>query len=120
MGNGHSSGRALERASATADRMSPLLQKAERNEVLQPIEADLLRETGGASIEWYGRAATALYRAYSLARKLTGAKTQEAEVILPSISCATPANTALLAGLTTRFADVDPNTGMPTLANVQE
>ena len=100
--------------------MSPLLQKAETNEILQPVEADLLRETGGVAIEWYGRAATALYRAYSVARKVGGTKTGEAEVILPSISCATPANTALLAGLTPRFADVDPHTGMPTLRSVQE
>ncbi|HME35183.1 MAG TPA: DegT/DnrJ/EryC1/StrS family aminotransferase [Candidatus Sulfotelmatobacter sp.] len=100
--------------------MSSLLQKAETSEILQPVEADLLRETGGAAIEWYGRAATALYRAYGAARKLAGAKVQEAEVILPSISCATPANTALLAGVTARFADVDPSTGMPTLESIQE
>lgn len=100
--------------------MSPSLQEAETNEILQPVEADLLRETGGTTIEWYGRAATALYRAYSVARKVGGTKTGEAEVILPSISCATPANTALLAGLTPRFADVDPHTGMPTLRSVQE
>jgi len=42
------------------------------------------------------------------------------EVILPAISCATPANAALLARITPRFADVDPATGMPTLANIQE
>jgi len=97
-----------------------MLQKAERNEILQPVEADLLRETGGAAVEWYGRAATALYRAYSVARNLAGAKTAKAEVILPSISCATPANTALLAGITPRFADVNLNTGMPTLESIQE
>ena len=100
--------------------MSSLLQKAETNEILQPVEADLLRETGGTAIEWYGRAATALYRAYSVARKLAGAKAHQAEVILPSISCATPANAALLAGVTPRFADVNPRTGMPTLESIQE
>jgi len=100
--------------------MNPLLQTPETSEILQPVEADLLRQTGGTAIEWYGRAATALYRAYSVARKLATAKTQEAEVILPSISCATPANTALLAGLTLRFADVDPHSGMPTLQSVQQ
>jgi dTDP-4-amino-4,6-dideoxygalactose transaminase len=99
--------------------MNSLLQKAEL-EILQPVEADLLRDTGGASIEWYGRAATALYRAYFLARKLVGAKPQEAEVILPSISCATPANTGLLAGVRPRFADVDPRSGMPNLDSIQE
>lgn len=97
--------------------MSSLLQKAETNEILQPVGADLLRDTGGAAIEWYGRAATALYRAYTIARNLIGAK---AEVILPSISCATPANAALLAGVTPRFADADPATGLPTLKSIQQ
>jgi dTDP-4-amino-4,6-dideoxygalactose transaminase len=100
--------------------MNPLLQNTETGETLQPVEADLLHETGGAAIEWYGRAATALYRAYTIARKVAGAKSSEVEVILPSISCATPANAALLAGVTPRFADVDPNTGMPTLQSIQE
>jgi len=99
--------------------MSSLLQKAEMHEILQPVEADLLHETGGAAIEWYGRAATALYRAYTVARKLAGAKAREADVILPSISCATPANAALLAEVTPRFADIDPATGMPTLQTIQ-
>jgi dTDP-4-amino-4,6-dideoxygalactose transaminase len=100
--------------------MSSLVQKAETNEILLPVEADLLRETGGTAIEWCGRAATALYRAYSVARKGTDARTKDAEVILPSISCATPANAALLAAVKPRFADVDPNTGMPTLRSIQE
>ena len=99
--------------------MSSLLQQSETSQILQPVEADLLRETGGVAIEWYGRAATALDRAYSVARKSVGAKAQEGEVILPSISCATPANAALLAGVTPRFADVDPHSGMPTLENIQ-
>jgi dTDP-4-amino-4,6-dideoxygalactose transaminase len=96
------------------------LQRAAISEVLQPIETDLLRETGGVTIEWYGRAATALYRAYTIARKLAGAGVDDAEVILPSISCATPANTAVLAGVLPRFADVDPNTGMLTLQTIQQ
>ncbi len=100
--------------------MSSLLQKAETHEILLPVEADLLRETGCAAIEWYGRAATALYRAYTIARKSAGAEAKEAEVILPAISCATPANAALLAGVTPRFADVDPHTGMPTLQHIQQ
>src|ERR1035441_3469116 len=37
-----------------------------------------------------------------------------------SISCATPANASLLAGVTPRFADIDPRTGMPTLQNIQQ
>jgi dTDP-4-amino-4,6-dideoxygalactose transaminase len=100
--------------------MTSLLQKTETNEILRPVEADLLRDTGGAAIEWYGRAATALYRAYSLARKMADAKEDAAEVILPSISCATPANAALLAGVAPRFADADSSTGMPTLQSIQE
>ena len=48
--------------------MKSALQRAAISEVLQPIETDLLRETGGVTIEWYGRAATALYRAYTIAR----------------------------------------------------
>ena len=109
----------LEKISATVDCMTSLAQKTEIDELLQPVEADLLRDTGGVAIEWYGRAATALYRAYTVARKLSG-KNEEIEVILPSISCATPANTALLAGVTPRFADVDPKTGMSTLESIQQ
>jgi len=97
--------------------MNPVAQKVAVDETLQPVESDLLRDTGGAAIEWYGRAATALYRAYTVAKKL--ASTDDVEVILPSISCATPANAALLAGVTPRFADIDPATGMPTLETIQ-
>ena len=100
--------------------MTSLLQNMETSEILGPVEADLLRDTGGAAIEWYGRAATALYRAYSVARKTADAKGDAAEVILPSISCATPANAALLAGVAPRFADVDLSTGMPTLQSIQD
>ena len=100
--------------------MSSLLQQSEAREILRPVEADLLRATGGTAIEWYGRAATALYRAFKVARRLADADVHEVEVILPSISCATPANAALLAGVTPRFADVDPLTGMPTLKSIQE
>jgi len=100
--------------------MSLLVGDKGKSEILRPVEADLLRDTDGRAIEWYGRAATALYRAYRIARKFAGALDQEAEVILPSISCATPANAALLAGVTPRFADVDPATGMPTLESIQQ
>jgi dTDP-4-amino-4,6-dideoxygalactose transaminase len=98
--------------------MSSIAQKSAIDEVLQPVESDLLRETSGVAIEWYGRAATALYRAYTVARELAG-RDQETEVILPAISCATPANAALLAGVTPRFADVGAITGMPTLESIQ-
>ncbi|MGC2476992.1 MAG: DegT/DnrJ/EryC1/StrS family aminotransferase [Candidatus Sulfotelmatobacter sp.] len=99
--------------------MSSLLQETETEQTLKPVEADLLRQTGGVAVQWYGRAATALYRAYQIARKLAD-NNPHAEVILPSISCATPANTALLAEVTPRFADVDAATGMPTLETIQQ
>ncbi|HEV2397068.1 MAG TPA: DegT/DnrJ/EryC1/StrS family aminotransferase [Candidatus Sulfotelmatobacter sp.] len=98
--------------------MSQLLENSATNPALRFVEADLLRSTGGAAIEWYGRAATALYRAYQIARLVAGQR-EDAEIILPSISCATPANTALLAGVTPRFADVDPLTGMLRLEDIQ-
>jgi len=99
--------------------MSTVLQRTEVEQVLQPVESDLLRATGAAAIQWYGRAATALYRAFQLARSLHG-NSSNVEVVIPSISCATPANAALLAGVKPRFADVDPETGMPTLESIQE
>lgn len=99
--------------------MIPVLQKTEIEQALQPIESELLRLTTGAAIHWYGRAATALYRAFQLAKHLHG-DAPNVEVILPSISCATPANAALLAGATPRFADVNPETGMPTIEMIQE
>lgn len=100
--------------------MSSVVAKTEMAETLQRLEADLLRETGGSAVRWYGRAATALYRAYTIARCKAGLEEHQAEVILPSISCATPANSALLAGVTPRFADVDSATGMVTLDTISE
>jgi len=47
------------------------------------VETDLLRQTGGAGIEWFGRAATALYYAYKIAQRCVRAADKEAEVILP-------------------------------------
>jgi len=41
------------------------------------------------------------------------------EVILPAIGCGSLASTALACGLAPRFADVDPATGMPGLADLQ-
>lgn len=99
--------------------MSSVLQQSETEELLQPIEMDLLRQTGGVGVNWFGRAATALYRAYQISKRLRPGD-QEVEVILPSISCATPANAALLAGVRPRFADVDPATGMLHLASIQQ
>ncbi len=104
---------------AGANDLSSLVQETETDQILQPVEADLSRQTGAAAVQWFGRAATALYRGYQIARKLVD-NDQSAEVILPSISCATPANAALLAGVTPRFADIDPATGMPTLQTIQQ
>src|SRR5215471_14186381 len=99
--------------------MSSVLEQSETKELLRPIETHLLRQTGGVGVNWFGRAATALFRAYQIAKRLrTG--DQELEVILPSISCATPANTALLAGVSPRFADVDPATGMLNLTLIED
>jgi len=98
--------------------MTPVLENAAAGDVLQAVEADLLQNTGGTAVEWYGRAGTALYRAYTIAIS-NHPKDQGAEVILPSISCATPANTALLAGAIPRFADVNSTNGMPTLEAIQ-
>lgn len=99
--------------------MSTVLQRTEVEHVLQSVESELLARTNGHTVQWYGRAATALYRAFQLGRLLHG-DAPDVEVILPSISCATPANAALLAGVTPRFADVDPESGMPTLSSIQE
>lgn len=98
--------------------MKPLPENTEASKILRSVEADLLGTTGGTTVEWYGRAATALYRAYTVARQIS-LHSEDGEVILPSISCATPANTALLAKVTPRFADVDPVTGMPSLQSIQ-
>lgn len=94
-------------------------QKPDTHEILRSAEADLLQWTGGAAVEWSGRAATALHRAYGIASRVAFGKDRYGEVILPAISCATPANAALLAGVTPRFADVDVDNGMPTLESIQ-
>ncbi len=88
-------------------------------EPLQGIERELLDKTGGQSMAWVGRGATALYYAYQVVRALN-ATTAEAEVILPSIACASLANTANLAKVIPRFADVDPNTGMLSFESIKE
>lgn len=82
-------------------------------------EAGLLEQTGGRQVLWAGRAATALQVAYEMA-KLRRLDVTQPEVIVPAMMCATAANTALLAGLTPRFADVGADTGLITLKTVQE
>ena len=84
----------------------------------QTAEQGLLKQTQGDSTFWSGRAATGLYYAYHLAKQRHPKITQP-EVIVPAMMCATAANTALIAGLTPRFADVGANTGLMTLETVQ-
>jgi dTDP-4-amino-4,6-dideoxygalactose transaminase len=85
-------------------------------EILRGVEDDLLTQTGGSAALFCGRAATALYLAYRLATK---PGERDAEVIMPAMSCSTPANTALLASCQPRFADVDAHTGLATLESIQ-
>jgi dTDP-4-amino-4,6-dideoxygalactose transaminase len=85
---------------------------------LRRAEEDLLEGTGGAGCVWIGRAATALYLAYRLARRESTADSGP-EIILPSMCCATPANVAYLAGCVPRFADVEPHTGLLSLESIQ-
>jgi len=82
-------------------------------------EAGLLAQVGGQKALWAGRAATALYVAYEMA-KARRAEISQPEEIVPAMMCATAANTAILAGITPRFADVDPKTGLITLETVRE
>lgn len=81
-------------------------------------ERGLLTQTNGESVLWAGRAATALYYAYQVAKARQPHITQP-DVIVPAMMCATAANTAHIAGLTPRFADVDPATGLITLGHIQ-
>lgn len=84
-------------------------------DVLRGVEDQLRGETGASVAIFAGRAATALYLAYLAARRPDD---EAPEVILPAISCATPANCAYLAGYRPRFADVDCRTGLVTLESV--
>jgi dTDP-4-amino-4,6-dideoxygalactose transaminase len=86
--------------------------------VLRPIEESLLDGTGHQRVFWCGRGATALFVAMKAAA-LTRGKAS-GEVILPAMSCTSPANAALLVGLRPRFADVDPRSGMATLATIRK
>lgn len=86
---------------------------------LAAIEADLLAETGARAVVWCGRAATALFWAYHLAHARR-ADVDQPEIIMPSMMCTTAAFSAELAGMTPRFADIDPQTGLITLASIQE
>ncbi|MFC1849988.1 DegT/DnrJ/EryC1/StrS family aminotransferase [candidate division CSSED10-310 bacterium] len=90
-----------------------------KTQPLKQIEKELLDQTGCVSVKWCGRAATALYWSYQLTKSIREEVSQP-EVILPAISCTTPANTAMLAGLQPRFADVHQDTGMLGLLEIQQ
>lgn len=81
-------------------------------------ERGLLEQLNGDAVFWSGRAATALYHAYQLAKKRRS-DVKQPEVIVPAVMCATAANTALISGITPRFADVGAETGLMTLETIK-
>lgn len=83
---------------------------------LEAAERDVLTHTNGSSVWWCGRGSAALL----LGLRLLAEANREGEVILPTICCPSLAYTVRLARLTPRFADVDPGTGLMTLAAAQE
>lgn len=83
------------------------------------IEKDIKEQTGASGFHWFGRAATALYVAYKAIIK-SNSHIVNPEIILPALSCATPANVALMSGLKVRFADVSLESGIITLENIKE
>lgn len=80
-------------------------------------ENGLLEQCGGHGVFWAGRAATLLYASYLLAKQKQSGEAP-AEVIVPAVMCATAANTALMAGLTPRFADINSD-GVITLETIR-
>lgn len=91
---------------------------AETPRELQFIDDELCGTCDAEAVVWSGRAATSLFLAYRAATRF-GDEIDSPEVIVPSISCATPANTAILAGCVPRFADIDPKTGLLTLESIK-
>ena len=83
------------------------------------IENDLKNQINAQEFFWFGKAATALYLAFK-AIKASYAFNENAEVILPALSCATPANAAIAAGLKVRFADVSPRNAVVNLDTIQK
>jgi dTDP-4-amino-4,6-dideoxygalactose transaminase len=84
----------------------------------QKAENGLLEQCNAHRVLWSGRAATALYHAYRLAA-LRRPAVEQPEVIVPAMMCATAANTAYIAGMKPRFADIDPDTGLMTLETLK-
>jgi len=95
------------------DRLSPTPTE------LAAIEEKELAALGGVLMVWTGRAATALQWAYRVAKHV-GSPTKTPEIIVPAISCVSPAAAVLSAGCKVRFADVDPRSGMITVDSVRE
>jgi dTDP-4-amino-4,6-dideoxygalactose transaminase len=84
---------------------------------LGAIGERFLAGTQSHAVVWCGKGATALYWAFLMAR-LRRPDVEAPEVVLPALLCPSPANAALAAGLTVRFADVDPTTGLVTAERV--
>jgi len=78
---------------------------------LRTMDAEILHETGGKKIAWFGRASEALYVACHTAVR-AGKPCETPEIILPAISCGTVATAAICAGMLPRFADVNPVSGL--------
>lgn len=87
--------------------------KLTQNDAGTALAAEQLKIlTASENVLFAGRAATGLYIALRVIRaKRTDVETPE--VILPSISCSTAANCALMAGFRVRFADAELNNALP-------
>lgn len=90
-----------------------------RKETLRYIEESLNEQINTISCYWFGRAATALYFAYKAIRA-KHPHISTPEIILPAMSCATPVNVAILAGLKVRFVDIDVDTGLMSVESIQQ
>ncbi|MBK7139343.1 MAG: DegT/DnrJ/EryC1/StrS aminotransferase family protein [Bacteroidetes bacterium] len=85
---------------------------------IEEIKQYIIESTNSDDLIFTGRAATAFLIAFKAI--INSVEIPNPEVILPAISCATPANTALMAGLKPRFADVNLENGLCTLKLIQE
>src|SRR5262245_58939204 len=86
---------------------------------LLEAEAEMLQDTGAVGVLWCGRGATALYFACKVARNRQRDR-HRTEMIIPATTCISVPWTCLLAGLTPRFADIDPSDGILRLETVKE
>lgn len=95
------------------------MENSNLNRDLLLIENDLKEQIGALRFYWFGRAATALYTAYKAIINVYS-HIEFPEIILPALSCATPANVALMAGFKVRFADVSLENGLVTIENIMK